>query len=691
MPNGIDAGDAVVSFLADTTQLETAIDRVGSQTPAKIGAATKSVEGLTEEFAVGAQGAQELGEVTNLAGEKVKASMYEARGELGLLGEEFGIRMPRHVRSFVAELPGVGEALSAAFQATAVLFLLQILVEGTKKLSEFTAEMIYGAKGVEENMTATKALNSTLLDLSKQYAELKAHVDAYGKSQYQVTAEAVKAAKEESKNLAEQLKEEEAEYVKLNAAIRNNGRERLSVSTAWDKYRAGQLTALEAMTAVTYGETQQVLKGHELAEVEEKVITTNAKLKVSNEQVKASSVDHADAAKKLGEEYKRIQEALERTLRENEKLEYEFEKLAKVSESELVPEMGNIAIHAQAVGAALRAMGNDVTDQTMAYLGAERQMEILNTAYQHNEITTRQYALAKVAELTAVKNLAAARGQDITEIDKQIDAYTRLASGLRRTNQLWDSFTADFKKKAKDTGTEAQEMGKILGQTVAQMDTAFASAIVGAMTSGQSISAALAQATKAILSQLATQALAKSMYYLAEGIAAAATGNPAAAGFFAASGEFAAVAGLAGVGAAVMGGGGSGSGGGGGSVSPITNSGGAISPIASGSVAGGANIRKFANGGLISGATLAMMGEGGPASAGNRPQEAAIPLDNPEAVAKIKEALGGGGGDTHHWHVRGLVSPDTLSKVADQLSGGVKKRTINLHSTNTFRVQKRST
>src|SRR6266404_4995545 len=97
---GIDAGDAVVSFLADTTQLDVAFARIGTEATAKMGTATAAidgttgaVEGLTAEMAVGQRGAVELGEVTDLAGKKMRASMYEARGEMALLGEETGIKI----------------------------------------------------------------------------------------------------------------------------------------------------------------------------------------------------------------------------------------------------------------------------------------------------------------------------------------------------------------------------------------------------------------------------------------------------------------------------------------------------------------------------------------------------------------------------------------------------------------------
>lgn len=140
----LNVGDAVLQFLGDTTQLDAAFNRVATEAGAKMGVATTAIQGTTgavdemsKSMAVGQQGAVELGEMTNLAGEKVKESMYEARGEIGLLGEMFGINLPRHVRSFVAELPGVGIALSAAFQATAVLFLIDALAQAIEKITQW--------------------------------------------------------------------------------------------------------------------------------------------------------------------------------------------------------------------------------------------------------------------------------------------------------------------------------------------------------------------------------------------------------------------------------------------------------------------------------------------------------------------------------------------------------------------------
>src|ERR1700758_5328869 len=139
----IDIGDAVLTFLGDTTQLDAALNRVGAEVPAKLAPAEAALGGL-------GAGARQFGEELDATGENAEFSREtiknamgkgmsataEAKGEATLLGEAFGIHLPRHVRTFIAELPGVGTALSAAFSATAVLFLIEALVQGTEKLSE---------------------------------------------------------------------------------------------------------------------------------------------------------------------------------------------------------------------------------------------------------------------------------------------------------------------------------------------------------------------------------------------------------------------------------------------------------------------------------------------------------------------------------------------------------------------------
>ena len=135
----LNVGDAVMSFLGDTTNLDQAFSRIVDGADKAMSAASDSVGDFTEvlnnsrsdvdawnETLVSAMhdagdAGKEAGEEVASGMEKARSTTYEARGEAALLGEAFGIHLPRHVRSFVAELPGIGTALSAAFAATAVL------------------------------------------------------------------------------------------------------------------------------------------------------------------------------------------------------------------------------------------------------------------------------------------------------------------------------------------------------------------------------------------------------------------------------------------------------------------------------------------------------------------------------------------------------------------------------------------
>jgi hypothetical protein len=115
---GIDAGDAVLNFIADTTSLDAAFADVSANTDSKLEPARAKLEEVAGawQFAgstasTAGHQAEEAGEEMVDAAEKSSKATGEARGEAALLGEAFGVRLPRHVRSFVAELPGVSDQL----------------------------------------------------------------------------------------------------------------------------------------------------------------------------------------------------------------------------------------------------------------------------------------------------------------------------------------------------------------------------------------------------------------------------------------------------------------------------------------------------------------------------------------------------------------------------------------------------
>src|SRR6185503_869203 len=86
--------------------------------------AAKAARGSFKDIS---QGAKEAGGETGY-------SMMEARHSVMMLGEEFGLRMPRALSGFIAGLGPVGPALEAAFPFLAIIGLAALFIEHLNKL-----------------------------------------------------------------------------------------------------------------------------------------------------------------------------------------------------------------------------------------------------------------------------------------------------------------------------------------------------------------------------------------------------------------------------------------------------------------------------------------------------------------------------------------------------------------------------
>ena len=196
----IDIGDAVLTFYGDLTQLDAAFNKVNAEAGAKLGPATTQVQGLGQGFQDAgkeAQGFSDELDATGLnaayAGEQILTStalsgrsLREAKGEAALLGEQFGIHLPRHVRTFLAEIPGIGTALSAAFTATAVLFLVEALVQGAEKLSNWIANTFIFTEAEKKANEELIAQNKEIEKLTEQTKKLREERElASAKSPYE--------------------------------------------------------------------------------------------------------------------------------------------------------------------------------------------------------------------------------------------------------------------------------------------------------------------------------------------------------------------------------------------------------------------------------------------------------------------------------------------------------------------------
>ena len=309
----IEVGDAVLRFLGDSTQLNSKFDEVQPN-------AEKAFDGAAEAVEEGTG--------------RMKSSMGEARGEAALLGEAFGVHLPRHVRTFIAELPGVGEALSAAFSATAVIFLAGALVQATEKLTNFAANTLIFTQAMKDRDAAMVEENKLLLanaDATNKAKDALEKFGATGSDSLRLQAIALQeqiAQQKAALPIAEQKAQAERgtvrayvdqhnwlslAYDKVVAIVKGT---KTQVQALQDVHDANQRNVTDAASTLKALEAQQVLLQKQL-ETEEKLeaIRQGGETKSSGAKLKAAQAQ-AEVAEdsQTAEKRKAIAEQLENTL-----------------------------------------------------------------------------------------------------------------------------------------------------------------------------------------------------------------------------------------------------------------------------------------------------------------------------------------------------------------------------------------
>jgi len=122
-------------------------------------------------------GTKRMAESTASAGESMKGSMTEARGSMMLLGEELGVRIPRHLQGLIAQIPGVGAAFAAMLPIVGVVAAIGVvlkLVEAHEKLEAAIrkASEAAAAQAIKED-DAVKSMQDANLKLQDQISILE--------------------------------------------------------------------------------------------------------------------------------------------------------------------------------------------------------------------------------------------------------------------------------------------------------------------------------------------------------------------------------------------------------------------------------------------------------------------------------------------------------------------------------------
>ena len=123
--------------------------------------AAKAARGSFEDIKTGAR---EMGQETSY-------SMMEARHGVMLLGEEFGVHLPRALTTFIAGLGPIGAAMEAAFPFLAIAVGATLLLEHLAKLHE------EGEKLTQSQMHFATAAQDAFNTLDKKLLEAEITAD----------------------------------------------------------------------------------------------------------------------------------------------------------------------------------------------------------------------------------------------------------------------------------------------------------------------------------------------------------------------------------------------------------------------------------------------------------------------------------------------------------------------------------
>jgi hypothetical protein len=680
-------GDACLRFLADSTDLDTKLDQVQPDTEKAFSGAAEAVEESSE---------------------RMKFSMREARGEVALLGEEVGVRLPRHVQTFLAQLPGVGPALQDAFKATAVLFVADAIAKVADKASQFIADSLVftdNMKAQNEEMVsgnlAIAKLNEIRQAAIEKLAELKGATKEFGEAEKEAA---------------------EAEYNRTKSIFDAVEQQVNRTRTTWDTVKEGArdfsasiLNLIPGVQLLTTEEDEQnrvMAAGNQMRDA-------RIQLEKAKAQIEAQAAEErrqAGIKEQLAENENQKKIALAYTQTEQEKYEIELEfgekrlsllqSIGNNEKAAIQAQLAQIEVlqvtHEQKVTAAyinmlqhveelksqaLDSLKDSVVSNTIAFTPAEQALVRFDTAARNLGITLKQDLVDKLNLAKEAENAFISAGfkQEGAEWKQIEDAITRADKALKqfgheedtfkiKSHGAWKEFVTDVK-----SGATAMDQVKQLGVTAFDdLSKGVQGAFQDVITGTEGFGAALKKATASALASIASQALVKALFYTAEGIAALAgfMYGPAAQ-YFAAAGEMGAVAALAGVAAHEMSGKDS-------SSSNHEQAHTSVSDTGTSNRSGGGNaygVQAFAEGGLITAPTIALAGEAG--------REAVLPLDNPSVMQQLRDGIGGG--DTHHhWQIDGLVSPDNIVKLFKTVNRMVSKGQIHVLASNSLRITKRS-
>src|SRR5437879_4076626 len=127
------------------------------------GQATAALQRLNAQVAQTGATLQPIQRISEQTFNNIEGGALKARESAALLGEEFGVKVPRALRGVIAESSLLGPIFTAAFSGLAVLGFIEILKQAAEQLTGFTAALKDLEKQNAAVLSSVGAANKILL------------------------------------------------------------------------------------------------------------------------------------------------------------------------------------------------------------------------------------------------------------------------------------------------------------------------------------------------------------------------------------------------------------------------------------------------------------------------------------------------------------------------------------------------
>ncbi len=143
----------------------------------------------------------------------IEGGALRAREAAALMGEEFGVHVPRALRGVLAESTAIGPALSAAFSGLALIGFIDIAKNAGEAVAKFVDELAGWSEFAKSTMDAQSALNKEIVDsidnikkLDKAYRLIGLEGVAKFAEQQKISNEELDAAKKKVADLTAEMR-----------------------------------------------------------------------------------------------------------------------------------------------------------------------------------------------------------------------------------------------------------------------------------------------------------------------------------------------------------------------------------------------------------------------------------------------------------------------------------------------------